>query len=108
MRTNLQRLAWNESGFSGDDHLIYETPVTNLRWQVSVNRYGHPTARLFIMASGGGPQVLEARLLSVSEADSDAEIATAAREWAESVIADGSAIRQVLFPPASEDPDGQE
>ncbi len=94
---------WQESGFSGDGYLIFDTPVSECQWQVSVNRYGPPTARLFFMsdAASGGPLVLEARL-AVLESDSDATIAAAARAWAESVIKDGTALRRLLFPPAEQ------
>jgi hypothetical protein len=93
---------WKESGFSGDDHLIFEAPVTELRWQVSVNRYGQPHARLFIMASGGGPQGMEADL-PVLESDSDEKISAAARSWAESIIEAGDLMRRILMPSAEEE-----
>jgi hypothetical protein len=94
-------VAWSESGFSGDEYLIFETPETSLRWQVSVNRYGSSKASLFFMASGGGLCVCEKQHLAVAESEPDEVIAAAAREWAESLIADGSAIRLALFPPES-------
>jgi hypothetical protein len=98
---------WKESGFSGDSYLIFDAPVTELRWQVSVNRYGKPRAQLFIMGRGGGPQGAEADL-PVPEPAPDEVLASAAKAWAESVIEDGSLIRGLLLPPGPEVDDGEE
>lgn len=93
--------AWKESGFSGDEYFIFERPA-GFRWDVSVNRYGAPTARLFALSlNGGGPQVLMASL-DLPESGPDVDLRAAAKAWADGVIESGAAERALFFGPSEE------
>lgn len=99
--------AWTETWFSGDETLSFDTPVTDLRWEVSVNRYGSTfTAKLFLMGDGGGPLVTT-QVLDVAADTPDADLAAAARAWAAETIANPMTLifRTLLRPqPESEEP----
>lgn len=94
--STLYREFWRETSFSGDDYLSYETPA-EFRWQVSVNRYGTPRARLYLMASGGGPCVAETEL---PETNSDGQLKRDSTAWARDLIESGDVTRRILLPPA--------
>ena len=95
---------WTESGFSGDEYLRFDTPAHDLHWQVDVNRYGNPTANLWLMGDGGGLHVAE-EALPLGPSAPDDQLTQAAHTWAEEKLTDAMlTIMRSLAPKPAEPP----
>lgn len=80
--------------FSGTEHLVYSRPA-GARWEVSVNRYGPPVARMFLVFDGGGVCISEVPLQGGVQGDDD--LIKALQIWGDTMIASGEAAAAATF-----------
>lgn len=96
---------WTETGFSGNMFLNFQNQTTDGRWNVTINRYGPPVARLWFILGGAGALIAEHpmkwRLTAEQDLGTenmpDDERWQQAREWADQLIASGVAAQRVIF-----------
>lgn len=100
---------WTESDFSGDEYLRFDTPASDLLWQVDVNRYGNPTATLWLMSVNGGGLYAAREALPLGDSAPDDQLADAARAWAGRKLADAmlTLLRSFAEPKPADPPEGE-